>query len=458
MGKFDNAVVKIFGSYITYNWMTPFRKGAIKGGSGTGFFISKSGLILTAAHVIEDAINIYIEIPEEGRKKYNVTLLGLAPQFDIALLKVKGYKPKQILALGDSDKVKIGMETMAYGYPLKQYNLIGTKGVVSGRHLSMIQMDTTINRGNSGGPLLHKGKVIGINVAAMVGIGIANTNYAVPINQFKMLRKRLEDTSNSKLVLQPFLGLNYHNSNKAALKLAESGCKQGVIVNKVFKGSGIEKTGIKEGDVLCAINGSKIDDHGLLDKEWLNSKYNILDYNSRLSLDQNLKIKFWDGKKMQTKTFKYIQYNLPIRHMYPLHEKPDYEVLGGIVFMDLTANHIPIFKDNLAGYLSLNKRGDPKVISSFIIPGSQVDILDVLRSGEVIEKINGKKIGTVKDLRREVLKPIVKNGDKFVEITNGLGEKVVLSLRDAVVQDIVMSESFRYPLTPFHQKLVKKIL
>ena len=115
--KIDNCVVRIIAEDIDINWNLPYITEKPSKGQGTGFFIDNKGHILTCAHVVKGAINLYIEIPNLGSEKYKCKVIGICPKFDIALIKCKNYKSSSYLEIGDSNKLSVGMQVMVVGYP-----------------------------------------------------------------------------------------------------------------------------------------------------------------------------------------------------------------------------------------------------------------------------------------------------------------------------------------------------
>lgn len=170
--------------------------GDIEVGGGSGFFIDKSGVILTSKHIIVDPNANYIIITNDN-KKYKVKILGWEKNNDIAILKIaNGRENFPTLKLGDSDKIRLGETVLAFGNAFGFKNTV-SEGIISGisrtisaeteinspahkiRHL--IQTDAAINPGNSGGPLINlKGEVIGINTVAL--LEAENIGLAIPIN------------------------------------------------------------------------------------------------------------------------------------------------------------------------------------------------------------------------------------------------------------------------------------
>ncbi len=184
--------------------------GDIEIGGGSGFIIDKSGLIATSKHIIADSDADYTIITNDG-KKHKAKVVFRAPHNDIAIIKI--LNPKSLayrqagkilnpIKLGDSDKVQLGENVLAFGSPLGNFPNTVSEGIVSGLHRKikaetdlkpgkdtlkeMIQTDAAINPGNSGGPLVNiKGEVIGINTVAVANA--ENIGLAIPINPLKKI-------------------------------------------------------------------------------------------------------------------------------------------------------------------------------------------------------------------------------------------------------------------------------
>lgn len=231
-------------------------------GSGSGFFISKDGYIITNNHVVKDAIKI--TIIDINNKEYSAKKIGTDPKSDLALLKVKGNN-HPFIELGDSNKLEVGEWVLAIGNPFGQ-NLTVTSGIVSakGRELegleveyqNFIQTDAAINRGNSGGPLINmEGKAVGINSVILsstggnIGIG-----FAIPST---MARKVMKDLKKEGRVVRGFLGVRIQDikDSEASDYDMEKG---GILVVTVDADSPAEKAGIKRYDVIIEVNGKEI--------------------------------------------------------------------------------------------------------------------------------------------------------------------------------------------------------
>ena len=232
-------------------------------GQGSGVIVeSNNGYILTNNHVVQNALEIKVTLPD-GRT-FTGKVLGSYPISDIAVVKIEGANLPEA-KMGDTTNLRVGSWAIAIGNPYGFENTV-TVGVVSafnrtlsspetGRPLQdLIQTDAAINPGNSGGALVNiRGEVIGINTAIMPyaqGIG-----FAVDINAAKSIFSDLVQLGH---VVRPWLGITYTKINDQMakdLKLTEI---TGVVVLEVIKDSPAAKAGLQKDDVLQAINGEKL--------------------------------------------------------------------------------------------------------------------------------------------------------------------------------------------------------
>lgn len=243
-------------------------------GQGSGFIIDSNGIILTNAHVVDNADKVTV-ILKDGRT-FEGKVLGADPVTDLAVVKVNGSNLPTV-PLGNSDQVQVGDWAIAVGNPLGLDNTV-TLGIVStlnrpsaqvgisDKRLDFIQTDAAINPGNSGGPLLDdRGDVIGINTAIRadaMGIG-----FAIPINKAKAIYPQLEQ---GKRITHPFVGIqmitltpqkaaeNNRNPN-AVLQLPEV---NGVLVMGVKEESPAARSGLRRGDVITEIDGQRVTNAG----------------------------------------------------------------------------------------------------------------------------------------------------------------------------------------------------
>lgn len=231
---------------------------------GSGFIISPDGFIVTNNHVIEGADVVRVNISGKNKKEdsYTAEVIGTDPETDLALLKIKA-DTLPFLEFGDSDSLEVGEWVLAVGSPLGLDHTV-TAGIVSakGRNIQsgafddFLQTDASINRGNSGGPLLNMdGKVIGINTAiAQRAQGIG---FAIPSS---LAQRVIGDLREHKKVSRGWLGVTIQNVDAATAKALGMQNSNGALVNSVLEGQPAALAGVKGGDVIVAVNDTAIED------------------------------------------------------------------------------------------------------------------------------------------------------------------------------------------------------
>ncbi len=258
----ETAQPSIFDFFFGYGGEMPQREMV---GAGSGVIISSDGYIVTNNHVIEGADNIQVTL--DNNKSYKAKLVGTDPATDIALLKIDAEN-LPVIPYGDSDELRLGEWVLAIGNP---YNLRSTitAGIVSAKARSMpnysgefriesfIQTDAAVNSGNSGGALVNtKGELVGINTAIASKTGsYAGYSFAVPVT---IVRKVVADLKEFGQVQRAVLGITMQNLTDEYAKELGLNTAQGVYIYEVERGGAADMAGIKKGDVLVAINGSKI--------------------------------------------------------------------------------------------------------------------------------------------------------------------------------------------------------
>lgn len=465
--------VRIIAQSIEFDWIHPYKNNTTKS-IGTGFFIDNNGTILTCAHVVLNSKKILIEVPNVGKDKIEVEVLGICPDLDIAVLRTKTYKNKDFYELHDEDYVfemEPGTDVYAIGFPLGQDNIKFTKGIVSGRQNGFIQTDTAINPGNSGGPLICDNKVIGINTSKNVGDNIDNIGFATPIKYFYLYKEHLTASKRDTLIKVPNIGLKVQNTSPAINTILKSKCEGSVLVNKVFKGSPISKTGLREGDLLCNMNGIKINNFGLLDREWFNQKMTLTDYLLTLKLNSKITINFFRDGKQYEKNFLNDPFELSITDKYPIFETEeiDYEIFGGMIVMELTQNHMNYLKNllglvfkigdakdsvlNVFKYFEMDNRDKSRLIITHIFPNSYLSNYELLDNFDIISKVNGTLCNTLVDYRAAILKS---KGKRFITIKTESNSQAVLELDEIKVSEPIFSDTFKYTVSNIYARLFKK--
>jgi serine protease Do len=358
----------------------------IRQSSGSGFFISAEGEILTNNHVIEDATKIEIELDDDTR--YRVTVVGRDPATDLALLKVD--QPDQEfthLALGDSETVRVGEWVMAVGNPLQMDHTV-TVGVVSakGRTLGLssvgssfenfIQTDAAINLGNSGGPLVNlSGQVIGINTA--INAAGQNLGFAVPVNIARRVVPQLRERGR---VVRGYLGVTVTNVDQDTARAFGLEDRRGALVQEVEPDHAADKGGVRHGDVILEVDGKTVED-----------TRDLIDTISALPPGTDVKLDIVRDGRPMTLTVE-LEERIREGEQVEGEEEPRDEdeaaTRVGVTVSDLTAR--------LRQYYGVEEGIDGVVITHVraVSPAGE----EGLREGDVITEANGRSTSTSDDL------------------------------------------------------------
>ncbi|QQR49791.1 trypsin-like peptidase domain-containing protein [bacterium] len=456
-----DTVVQVFSETSSFNWKEPFKSPKQSQSWGTAFFFKEDGYLISNYHVIDECVAIKIQLPSLGKERYDVKVVGVCPERDIAVLKLTDDAREKItealgtlpfLNLGDSDKIVRTQEILALGYPLGQEKLKSTQGIVSGREglwgESYIQITAAINPGNSGGPSLNSdGDVIGINTASIAKA--QNVGYIIPINDVMNVIDALHTT---KLLRKPLLGAKFNNSSKDMLDYFNNPLPGGIYLARVYKDTLLEKADLKEGDMLYGINEHVLDLYGEAHVLWSEDKVPLVSLLNRFKLGQKITLDFYrHGKKMNTAFDFTLQEPLPIRKFYPEFEKIDYEIIGGMVVMALTQNHIDIFEevhDQLSKYRRRENQYQARLILTHVFNNSPTQRARVLVAGDIIEEVNGQKVYTLEDFRRAV-----KQNKDFVSVKTDTKRFMVLSMETVLQEEDQLARQNFYKKSPLVQEL-----
>ena len=264
-------------------------------GGGSGFVFTPDGLILTNSHVVHGATRIQVSFSDGHR--FPAHTIGDDPATDLAVIRIDA--PQIVAApLGDSQKLRVGQLAVAIGNPYGfQYTV--TAGVVSalGRSLrsysgrlidDVIQTDASLNPGNSGGPLVSSdGRVIGVNTATIMGAqGLC---FAIGINTAKFVAGRLLRDGR---IRRAYIGVEAQTAplHRRLVRFYDLPQESGVIVSAVTPGSPAQRAGLREGDVIVALDGKPVagvdDLHRLLTDAHvgLSSSLTVLRWTEKLEL------------------------------------------------------------------------------------------------------------------------------------------------------------------------------
>ena len=229
-------------------------------GVGSGFIISGDGYILTNAHVIEGADDVYVRLTD--KREFKAKVIGTDRRTDVALVKIEGSDlPK--LTIGDSSRIRVGEWVIAIGSPFGLDNTV-TAGIVSanardtGDYLPLIQTDVAVNPGNSGGPLINmRGEVVGINsqIYSRSG-GYMGISFAVPIDEAMRIAEQLKTTGR---VTRGRIGVQIGEVTKEVAESLGLPRAHGALVQRIESGAPADKSGMEAGDIILRFNGTTIE-------------------------------------------------------------------------------------------------------------------------------------------------------------------------------------------------------
>ncbi|MDI4632483.1 Do family serine endopeptidase [Pelomonas sp. V22] len=232
-----------------------------RSGVASGFILSADGVVMTNAHVVEDADEVLVTLND--KREFKARVIGVDRRSDVAVLKIEASGLPTV-KIGDVGRLKVGEWVMAIGSPFGLENTV-TAGIVSAKSrdtgdlLPLIQTDVAINPGNSGGPLLNmRGEVVGINsqIYSESG-GFMGISFAIPIDEAMRVADQLR--SGGK-VRRGRMGLLPDDISKEVAEAIGLGSKaRGALVRNVEPGSPAEKAGIEGGDVLTKLDGKPIE-------------------------------------------------------------------------------------------------------------------------------------------------------------------------------------------------------
>ncbi|MCA8273992.1 trypsin-like peptidase domain-containing protein [Burkholderia sp. AU30280] len=241
-------------------------------GSGSGFIVSADGLVLTSAHVVDDATDVTVRLTD--RREFKATVLAVDPQSDVAVLRVDATK-LPFVRVGDSSKVRAGEPVMTIGAPDGSGNTV-TAGIVSatshrlpdGSAFPFFETDIAPNPDNSGGPVFNRaGDVIGIAVQVYTGTDrYASTTFAIPIAFAAKVRAQLQKQMQAQA--QPSQAPDASSGNALGVDVQDVGIglaaafglprPAGALVNGVAPGSPAAAAGVRPGDVIVKLGDKTI--------------------------------------------------------------------------------------------------------------------------------------------------------------------------------------------------------
>ena len=232
----------------------------VRRGVGSGFIVSRDGDVLTNAHVVNGADEVFVKLTD-GRE-FKARVVGSDKRTDVAVLKIDG-RGLPTVTIGDSGRTKAGEWVIAIGSPFDLDNTV-TAGIVSARaretgdFLPLIQTDVPINPGNSGGPLLNlRGEVVGINsqIYSRSG-GFMGISFAIPIEDAMRVAAQIKGSGH---VTRGRMGVYLTDVERDVAESLGLPKAQGGFVGRIERGGPAEQAGLRDGDIILKFNGAGIE-------------------------------------------------------------------------------------------------------------------------------------------------------------------------------------------------------
>ena len=433
------AIVKIYNVAKKPNYLSPWSS-SMSSSSGSGSII-EGGFILTNAHVV--ANQAFLEVQRYGeRKRYIAKVFAVSHQADLALLKVEDKTFSQgVIPLTFGTLPEVEQKIVVYGYPMGGATLSATIGVVSrvehhtyahsGEVFLAVQVDAAVNPGNSGGPALSDGKIVG--VVMQVISKSQNIGYLVPVS---MVQHFIEDMKDGKYDGFADMGIGTQKLENPAMRryYGLDDNISGKLVDKIVYNSSM-KSVLKEGDILTAIDGHNIENDGTVAFR----KHEFTDYNYYVDAHQigekiTLDI-IRDTKPMQVQgTLQNRADDVFLVKTTRYDEMPSYFIYGGYVFSPLTRNLIRSTNRNrlrmscLASKWQENEQDEVVVLLKVL--ASDISRGDNNFGMWAIDTVNGQTFKNFKEFYG--LMQDVK--EKYIVLEDKDGVKVIIEKEEALAK------------------------
>ena len=371
-------------------------------GAGSGVIVSSDGYVLTNNHVVEDAKQITVTLPD--KREFSGTVVGLDPQTDLAVIKLEADN-LPFVPWGDSSSLQVGEYVLAVGNPFGLNSTV-TLGIVSAlgrggmgitQYEDFIQTDAAINPGNSGGALVNtRGELVGINTAIFSRSGgYQGVGFAVPTKLAKPIYTSLVKTGS---VVRGFLGVGIQALTSDLANSFNLDKAQGALVTNVMPGSPADQAGIQRGDVIVEYEGQIVEDPRMLQGQVVGTVVG-----SQISL-----VVMREGQKVTLRPVIREQ-NEPTK-VARAHSMKHDGPLAGVAVQDLDSR--------MAQQLGITEEVSGVVVME-VTPGSYADRAGLVQ-GDVISEINRTAVRSEKDFVR-VVSNLEKQKDAVVFIHRGKG-------------------------------------
>ena len=229
-------------------------------GVASGFILSADGFVMTNAHVVDGADEVFVTLTD--KREFKAKVIGVDKRSDVAVVKIEATG-LPLVKIGDVSRLKVGEWVMAIGSPFGFDNsvtagIVSAKGRDTGDLLPFIQTDVAINPGNSGGPLLNmRGEVVGINSQIYSqSCGFMGISFAIPIDEAIRVSDQLRGSGK---VVRGFIGVAPDDLTKEVAEAIGLGKPTGTVIRRVEPGGAADKAGIEGGDVVTKVDGKTIE-------------------------------------------------------------------------------------------------------------------------------------------------------------------------------------------------------
>ena len=440
------ALVKVYTSHQLFDYLSPWQYGQSANSTATGFIIDGERIITNAHAVLNSK---FLQVRKEGdSKKYKAVVKFTSEEYDLALVEIEDksfFNGTVPLKLGTLPEIQ--EKLTVYGYPLGGDKLSTTQGIVSrmehntytltNRKFLIGQTDAAINSGNSGGPVVSKGKVAGV---AFAGLNSAdNIGYFIPVN---ILNNFLEDIKDGKYDGPPLLGVEWLElespSHRRMLGIEDK--TGGILIKKVFKNSPFEGV-LQKNDVLMKLDNYPIEYDGTIEFR-KNEKTDFSYVNQQKKYGDNLSYEIIRDKKIKTGQVKLnkkdIEYTVVTD--VTIETPPSYMVYGGLLFEPLTSNYMAGVVEKLGSVYDkeeLYKDYKQLVVLVRVLP-FDVNLGYTDAEHEIIVKVNGEKYKDFKDFAQKVKN--VKSG--FIVFENDNGDEIVLDVKEVEEQREALMQNY----------------
>ena len=440
------ALVKVYTSHQLFDYLSPWQYGQSANSTATGFIIDGERIITNAHAVLNSK---FLQVRKEGdSKKYKAVVKFTSEEYDLALVEIEDksfFNGTVPLKLGTLPEIQ--EKLTVYGYPLGGDKLSTTQGIVSrmehntytltNRKFLIGQTDAAINSGNSGGPVVSKGKVVGV---AFAGLNSAdNIGYFIPVN---ILNNFLEDIKDGKYDGPPLLGVEWLElespSHRRMLGIEDK--TGGILIKKVFKNSPFEGV-LQKNDVLMKLDNYPIEYDGTIEFR-KNEKTDFSYVNQQKKYGDSLTYEIIRDKKIKTGQVKLnkkdIEYTVVTD--VTIETPPSYMVYGGLLFEPLTSNYMAGVVEKLGSVYDkeeLYKDYKQLVVLVRVLP-FDVNLGYTDAEHEIIVKVNGEKYKDFKDFAQKVKN--VKSG--FIVFENDNGDEIVLDVKEVEEQREALMQNY----------------